>query len=170
VGEADERIMTATISLELKSAVEQFLFRESRLMDENDYDAWLELWADDCTYWVPCNDEGTDPAGKVSIIYANRGELEDRVWRLKSLHAHTQRPKSRLTRVLSNIELETVTDSEIMVHSAFTICEIRKNETHIWYGRNIHVLLRTDDGFIIKSKKVILVNNDTAMPNLTFII
>ena len=33
---------------------------------------------------------------KVSLIYAGHKELEDRVWRLKGLHAHTQRPKSRL--------------------------------------------------------------------------
>lgn len=162
--------MIATSSLDLQHAVEQFLFREARLMDTNDYDAWLKLWADECTYWVPCNDQGTDPSAKVSLIYAGRLQLEDRVWRLNGLHAHTQRPKSRLQRVVSNVELERVDDSEIVVHSAFTLCEVRKGESNLWFGRNTYVLLRAGDGFVIKSKKVVLVNDDVPMPNLTFII
>ena len=33
--------------------VEQFLYREARLADEHDYDAWEALWTDDAVYWVP---------------------------------------------------------------------------------------------------------------------
>jgi 3-phenylpropionate/cinnamic acid dioxygenase small subunit len=170
VGPADERIMMAASALDVQHAVEQFLFREARLMDTNDYDAWLALWSDDCTYWVPCNDDGSDPSRRVSLVFAHRKQLEDRVWRLNGLHAHTQRPQSRLARVISNVEVEHAEDPEITVHSAFSLCEVRKDEMHFWVGRNTHVLERTDDGFSIKSKKVVLVNNDTAIPNLTFII
>ena len=162
--------MIATSTLDVQYAVEQFLYREARLMDTNRYDDWLKLWAAECTYWVPCNDDGTDPSRNISLIFAHRKQLEDRVWRLNGLHAHTQRPQSRLARVVSNVELENAATDEITVHSAFSVCEVRKEETHSWVGHNTHVLLRTDDGFSIKSKKVMLVNNDTAIPNLTFII
>lgn len=161
--------MTSTSALELQYAVERFLFREARLMDENDYDAWLTLWTPECTYWVPSNDDGVDPRSKVSLVYANRKQLEDRVWRLNGLHAHTQRPKSRLARVVSNVEVEPG-EEEIVVHSTFSLCEVRKDETHFWVGRNEHVLVPDGAGFLIKSKKVVLVNNDVAVPNLTFII
>jgi 3-phenylpropionate/cinnamic acid dioxygenase small subunit len=30
--------------------VENFLYREARLMDEHAYDEWLALWADDALY------------------------------------------------------------------------------------------------------------------------
>lgn len=162
-------MMTAN-DLDSHHAVEQFLFREARLMDTNQYDEWLKLWAADCTYWVPCNDDGTDPSKKVSLIFAHRKQLEDRVWRLNGLHAHTQRPQSRLTRVISNVELEDPGAEELTVHAAFSLFEVRKNEMIFWAGRTTHVLLRTDDGFAIRRKKVMLVNNDTAIPNLTFII
>jgi benzoate/toluate 1,2-dioxygenase subunit beta len=170
MGAPDERIVTTANTADLQHAVEQFLFREARLMDSNDYDTWLTMWAPECTYWVPSNDEGVEPSAKVSLIYAGRRQLEDRVWRLNGLHAHTQRPKSRLTRVLSNIEVERSGASDVTVYSAFVLCEVRKGETNFWVGRNVHVLEQTDDGFRIKSKKVILVNNDIAVPNLTFII
>ncbi len=101
---------------------------------------------------------------------AGRRQLEDRVWRLNGLHAHTQRPKSRLTRVLSNVEVERSGASDVKAYSAFVLCEVRKDETNFWVGRNEHVLEQTADGFLIKSKKVILVNNDIAIPNLTYII
>lgn len=157
-------------TVDLQRAVEQFLFREARLMDGNDYKTWLQLWADEGMYWIPCNADDADPHRNIAIVYENRAQIEDRVWRLSGLHAHAQRPKSRLTRVVSNVEVEHGQNGEIVAHSAFVLCEIRKNETRFWAGRNLHVLLRDDDDFRIKLKKVMLANNDTVMSNLTFII
>jgi 3-phenylpropionate/cinnamic acid dioxygenase small subunit len=159
-----------TDAVDLHRAVEQFLFREARLMDSNDYKTWLELWSDEGTYWIPVNADDADPHHHIAIVYENRAQIEDRVWRLSGLHAHAQRPRSRLTRVVSNIEVEPGENGEVVAHSAFVLCEIRKNETRFWAGRNLHVLVRGDDGFQIKLKKVMLANNDTVMSNLTFII
>jgi 3-phenylpropionate/cinnamic acid dioxygenase small subunit len=169
VGPHDERFMTGPDVTDLQRTVEQFLYREARLMDSNDYANWLTLWAPECTYWVPCNDDNADPHRNVALIHDSRRQLEDRVWRLSGLHAHAQRPKSRLTRVVSNVEAEW-DGEEIIAYSAFVLCEIRKNETRFWAGRNRHTLLKEDDGLRIKMKKVMLANNDTIMSNLTFII
>jgi 3-phenylpropionate/cinnamic acid dioxygenase small subunit len=159
VGALDERVMTAT-DIDLQRAVEQFLFREARVIDANDYKTWMKMWADECMYWVPSNDDDSDPQKKVALIYDDRKQIEDRVWRLSGMHAHAQRPKSRLSRVISNIEVE----------QKGMLCEIRKNETRFWAGRNLHVLEQTEDGFVMKLKKVMLTNNDTVVSNLTFII
>jgi len=32
---------------------EQFLYHEARLLDTQQYDEWLALFADDSTYWLP---------------------------------------------------------------------------------------------------------------------
>jgi len=162
--------MSDTETMDIQRAAEQFLFREARLMDANDYEGWLQLWAEECTFWLPCNDDDADPRTHVALLYDRRTQLEDRVWRLKGLHAHAQRPKSRLVRVVSNIEVQPAEGREVVVHAAFTLTEVRKNETHYWSGRTTHVLERTDAGFLIRSKKVMLVNNDTAIGNLTFLI
>ncbi len=170
MGAFDERVMTTAGAVELQLAVEQFLFREARLMDSNDYKGWLALWAAECTYWLPSNDDDADPNEHIALIYEGHKQLEDRVWRLSGLHAHAQRPKSRLARVVSNVEVHSGGGDEITVYSTFVLCEIRKNETRFWAGRNRYVLVRDGDGFLIKSKKVMLANNDTVIPNLTFII
>lgn len=155
--------------MDLQRDVEQFLYREARLMDANDYAGWLKLWADESTYWLPVNDDESNPHAHISLIYDNRQQLENRVWRLSGLHAHAQRPKSRLTRVVSNVEIEPDSGAEVIVHSAFVLCEVRKDTTHFWVGRNLHVL-EHGHGFSIKMKKVMLANNDTIMPNVTFIV
>lgn len=162
--------MTTASLAELQFAVEQFLFREARLMDSNDYKGWLDLWADECTYWLPSNDDDADPHEHIALIYEGHKQLEDRVWRLSGLHAHAQRPKSRLARVVSNVEVHTDGGDEVTVYSTFMLCEVRKNETRFWAGRNRHLLVRDGDGFRIKLKKVMLTNIDTVIPNLTFII
>ena len=124
----------------------------------------------ECTYWIPCNDDDADPHKQGHACLRRPPQLEDRVWRLSGLHAHAQRPKSRLARVVSNVEIEPEAGAEIVVHSAFVACEVRKNETRLWVGRCRHVLLREPDGLRIKQKKIMLANNDTVMSNLTFII
>jgi ethylbenzene dioxygenase beta subunit len=44
---------TFPVSLEETHEVEQFLYREARLLDERRYDEWMALLADDLHYWVP---------------------------------------------------------------------------------------------------------------------
>ncbi len=52
--------------------IEDFIYREARLMDEHRYDDWLALWTDDAVYWVPSNNDELDPMQSVSIIYDDR--------------------------------------------------------------------------------------------------
>ncbi|MDH3643622.1 MAG: aromatic-ring-hydroxylating dioxygenase, partial [Gammaproteobacteria bacterium] len=49
----------------LVERVEAFLYREARLMDENRYEEWLELFAEECEYWIPSNHEDGDPSREV---------------------------------------------------------------------------------------------------------
>src|SRR5581483_7317320 len=90
---------------ELRRAVEEFLYLEAELMDSHQYDRWMELWDEEALYWVPCNADQIDPERQVSLIYEHREQIEDRLFRLKGRHAHAQRPKSRLMRVVSNIRI-----------------------------------------------------------------
>jgi 3-phenylpropionate/cinnamic acid dioxygenase small subunit len=150
--------------------IESFLYREARLMDEHAYDDWLSLWAEDVLYWIPCNDDDIDPQRHVSIIYDNRARLEDRIERLKSGAAYAQEPKSRLRRVVSNVEIEEGENGEVTVYSNFSLTELRRSRQDTFAGRTIHKLRPQEDGFKIAYKKVLLVNNDEVIDNLTFLV
>ena len=106
-----------------RDTVEAFLFHEADLLDDLRIEDWLALWAPECCYWVPCNDrdaDGTDPGRQVSIIYDDRARLEDRVYRLLSSAAHSQRPRSRMRRVVGNIRFES-REGEVHTRSNFLL-------------------------------------------------
>ena len=150
--------------------VENFLYREARLMDEHAYDEWLALWADDALYWVPCNEDDIDPERHVSIVYEDKARLEDRIARLKSGAAYAQDPKSRLSRVVSNVEIENENDTETTVRSTFNVTALRRGRMDIFAGRAIHKLRPEGDSFKMAYKRVLLINNDVVIHNLTFLI
>jgi len=150
--------------------IENFLYREARLMDMHAYDEWLALWTHDALYWVPSNDDDFDPERHVSIVYENRAGLEDRIARLKSGAAYAQDPKSRLSRVVSNVEVEEGHNSEVIAYSTFNLTALRRRRMDIFAGRSIHKLRRDGDSFKMAYKKVLLINNDEVIHNLTFLI
>lgn len=150
--------------------IENFLYREARLMDENAYDEWLALWADEALYWVPANADDIDPLRHVSIVYEDKVHLEDRIERLKSGAAYAQDPKSRMRRVIANIEIEEGGQGEVIVYSNFNLTELRRSQQRTFAGRTIHKLRPAGESFKIAYKKVLLVNNDEVISNLTFLV
>ena len=160
---------TPEVSLELQRAVEQFLYLEASCMDEHRYDEWLALCAEEVLYWIPCNDDDIDPKRNVSIIYDRRPQIEDRVFRLKGRHAFAQQPRTRLLRVVSNVVITGATADTVTATSHFTLGDLRPAQEVHWYGKNRHVLNRAGNNFRIREKKVLLLNNDYPMGNMTFL-
>jgi 3-phenylpropionate/cinnamic acid dioxygenase small subunit len=154
----------------LRELVEGFLYREARLMDEHRYDEWLALWTEDACYWVPCNDDDIDPTREVSIIYDDRERLVQRVDRLMSGSVLAQDPKPRMRRVVSNVEIETVSATALSVHANFVLAVVRGATQQLWAGRSLYALRREEDDLRIASKKVMLINSDQEMPLLQFLI
>jgi benzoate/toluate 1,2-dioxygenase subunit beta len=150
--------------------VEQFLFHEAQLMDESRFDEWLALWGEPALYWVPSNRDEIDPRREISLIYDDSVRLQLRVARLKSGFAHAQEPRSRMRRLISNLEIEAASGNEIIVHSNFILAELRRGKQDLFAGRTTHRL--RDEGGTLKmiSKKVRLINNDEPIDNLTFLI
>src|SRR3954469_21875814 len=72
-----------------QNAIEQFLYREARYLDDREFEKWLECYADDVVYWMPSWDDNDllveDPQRDISLIYyPNKGGLEDRVFRIRT--------------------------------------------------------------------------------------
>ncbi len=154
--------------------VEQFIYKEARLMDEHHFDEWGSLWTDDGVYWVPADSFDSDPSQHVSFIYDDREGIRSRLERMKSSMAWSQDPKSRLRRIVSNIEMEDGANGEVTVYSNFDLTEIRKRSQrswqYIWAGRTMHRLRRDNSGWKLCFKKVMLVNNDEPLPTLWFLL
>ncbi|WP_167104433.1 aromatic-ring-hydroxylating dioxygenase subunit beta [Mycobacterium sp. DL592] len=157
-----------------KDRVEQFLYREARHADENDYDAWEALWTDDALYWVPANGSETDPAREMSIIYDNRSRIGTRLSQIRTGRRYAQAPPSNMRRLLSNIEFlcgrpNPLGGVDIEVGANFLMVESRARGTHLWGGRIIYRVRDTAAGLRLSYKKVILVDNDKPLPTIGFL-
>ena len=155
-------------------AVVAFLHKEARLADEARYAEWLALWTDDGVYWVPATtDPDADPDKHLSHVYDNRVRLDTRIKLLLTGHRYSQEPASLMRRLISNIEVTTADNGELVAESNFALAELAiqaKREMHWWVGRTTHRLRRVDDELKMCRKKVVLVNAAEPLPNLSFLI
>ena len=94
-----------------QQAIEQFLYREARYLDDREFEKWLACYADDVEYWMP-SWRRRRPAlrtrrREISLIYYhNRGGLEDRVFRIKTDRSSaTTLPEPRTSHNISNVEV-----------------------------------------------------------------
>ncbi len=152
--------------------VEQFLYREARLADEFDLDGWESLWTADAVYWVPAIADDADPNTTMSVIYDNRSRIGLRIKQLKTGKRHTQIPRSRLRRVVSNVELlgPAGDHGDIAVEANFVLVESRERGREVWGGRYTYRLRVVDGELRMAYKKVALVDNARVLPTLSFLI
>ncbi len=156
-------------SIELKCKA--LLFQEARLLDEGKFDDWLGLFTSKCLYWIPSTPGGGDPRKEVSIAFDDHRRLEDKVFWLQCGFAYAQTPRSRTSRIISNIEIfSCAKEEEIKIRSNFLIHEFRQGRTQTfagWYGHRLH---QQHGKWKIALKQVNLINADQGHENLSFLL
>ncbi len=160
-------------SVEEKSAIAAFLFEECRLADESKYEQWENLLADDMLYWVPGGVPDPDPDTTLSVIADHRGRLHNRIAQLMTGRRLAQQPVSPMRRMLSNIELTRLSDTETRACCNFVLHEYRLQSTQkiqIWAGRYEYRLRRNTEGLRMFYKRVDLINAMGPLPSLAFLI
>lgn len=159
------------VSSETCREIEQFLFRESRLIDEGKMEAWVDLFSTECLYWVPITPGGGNPLKEVSHAFDDRRRLEDRIFRLRTGYAYSQIPASRTLRMLSNIEAwQGRGEDELRVRVNFMLTEFRAGKQKLYSGWNGYRLKKEDGEWKIAVKQVNLIDSDQGHENMTFIL
>jgi 3-phenylpropionate/cinnamic acid dioxygenase small subunit len=149
-----------------RKACEDFLIFEARLLDEARFDEWLSLFLSDAKYWVPSEPKQSSPHDTVSLMYDDRRLLETRVRRLASPRIYSQEPRSRTSRIVSNVTIEDESSDACIVRSKFFMIEFRRNEQRIFGGTYWHHLTTNGSKIQIALKRVELVNCDMPMDGL----
>lgn len=147
--------------------VEQFLYREARLLDQGLFAEWLDLYAPDGIYWMPSQPGQTDRKNVASIIYEDYPILAIRVQRLFEARALVLTPMPQTTHILSNIEVEAADDNIVLAQCAFLCVEHRSDEQKLFAGRQTFELVPEDDTFRIRFKQVDLLNSRGVLPLIT---
>jgi 3-phenylpropionate/cinnamic acid dioxygenase small subunit len=135
--------------------VEALVLREARLLDEQRYPEWLELFAADAIYWIPTRPNQASPQEALSIIYEPRPLLAVRVERLARAEMHVQSPPSRTVHHVSAVEV----DGD-QVRSALIVAEWRAGEARWFAGRVTHRVRKEANGLRIVLKRVDLIDGE----------
>ena len=148
----------------LYASVRDFLYREARYLDDAEWDQWLELYAADASFWMPCWDDNDtlteDPQSEISLIwYGNRGGLEDRVFRIKTERSSATMPDTRTSHNLSNIEIVDEADGLCRVRFNWHTLSFRYKTTDSYFGTSFYILDLRGAQPLIKAKKVVLKND-----------
>ena len=101
-----------------RQSVVDFLYREARLLDDRQWDEWLDCYSPKAEYWMPAWDDDDqlveDPHKHISLIYyPNREGLEDRVFRIKTERSGASTPEPRTSHFIGNIEILQERDGEL---------------------------------------------------------
>lgn len=142
-----------------------FLYKENRLLDDRQFEEWLECYREDAEYWMPAWDVDdnltSDPQAEISLIYyPNRAGLEDRVFRIRTERSSaTSIPDPRTGHNLTNLEILDRRDGEVDVRYNWISYYFRYNTTDHYFGTTFLTLDVSGDEPKIAKKKVILKND-----------
>jgi benzoate/toluate 1,2-dioxygenase beta subunit len=159
----------APLSLEAQRGVEQFLYREARLLDERRLAEWLALWTPDGMYWIPRAHGQASPYDHISIAWEDAMLREVRVTRLANPRNWSQLPPTRTARLLGNVMVDGETAAgELVVRATFQLTEWRSSDVHQQLAGACTYKLKqaANRGWRLHMKRVDLVNCDAMLPNL----
>src|SRR6202163_1128553 len=147
-----------------RAALEDFIIHEARLLDARRFRDWMELFADDGSYWVPAVPDQKSPFDQASLFYDDRELMKTRIERLEHPRIHVQTPPSRTAHLIGNTIVESADEAagEVVGGSTFIMVEYRDDRQRIFAGRQHHRLRREGTSFRIVQKRVDLINCDSA--------
>ena len=174
---------------DLVPEIEQFLYREARLLDQRKFHEWLDLLTDDLHYWMPMRSNRYPVSSKaIAILDGSRYEesevsredelaimdetkdsLRRRVARLDTGMAWAEDPPSRTRHMISNVEVEPGDrESEIKVYSNFLMYRTRgETEQDFYVGCREDILRNVDGQWKVAYRKIVLDQNVLLAKNVS---
>lgn len=147
--------------------IEDFLYREASFLDTPDLDNWLALYTQDASYWMPAMENQPDALNHISHIYDDRVLMEIRKRNFVHPRAASKDPEVRCSHLIGNIRLEGENEvGDLVVHSKFQVVMWYRDEQRLFAGSYEHHLQPYSGSFLIRHKKVSLINPEAAQKSI----
>lgn len=144
---------------------QELVAHEARLIDEQRFDEWLALFAEECRYWVPLAGAAQAEGDAYnSLADEDRLLLALRVQRLKNPKAHSQHPRSRCQHVLQPSQVIEEGAQSCELRTPFLYIESRGARSVQLAGTATHRLVRAGDAWRIRCKRVDLLDAGEPLP------
>ena len=144
---------------DLHREVEQLLYLQAELLDDKQWQAWIDLFAADGTYWMPVAPEQTEWESSPSIFIEDKLLMEIRKGRVSHPNAWSQAPLWETNHLISHVAIEAIDGATIQVRSRFHMMELRRDQVRHFGGSYRHTLVRDAGGALrIRLQRVDLFN------------
>jgi 3-phenylpropionate/cinnamic acid dioxygenase small subunit len=167
----------------LKADMEDFLYAEADLLDNRQFRDWLNLLADDMTYFMPirrnvkfgqhAQRENTVQGSGISWFDEDKWTLTKRVDQILTGVHYAEEPLSRVCHMVSNVQVLGATPSleapqEVEVRCRFLVYQNRiEYETYTFVGKRTDLIRKTSDGWKIARREILLDQNVLLAKNLS---
>ena len=167
----------------LKADMEDFLYVEADLLDARQFRDWLNLLADDITYFMPirrnvkfgqhAQRENTIQGSGISWFDEDKWTLTKRVDQILTGVHYAEEPLSRVCHMVSNVQVLRVAPSlddpqEVEVRCRFLVYQNRiEYETYTFVGKRTDLIRKTPDGWKIARREILLDQNVLLAKNLS---
>ena len=162
----------------LQFEVEQFLYREAKLLDERRFDEWLNLLTEDIHYWMPIrrtttlrqtDQEFTKP-GAMAFFDDDKTFLTLRVQKMAAGNAWSEDPPSRTRHFVTNIYITEIDEDDIAINANFHLYRTRlDSDEDSWIGHREDVLRRVDGHLMLARRHIFLEQTVILSQNLSSI-
>ena len=174
---------------ELIREVEQFLYREARMLDDRQFHDWLNLLTEDIRYWMPVRsnrypvsskaisildgaryeEDEVSKEGELAIMDEDKDSLTRRIDRLDTGMAWAEDPPSRTRHMISNVEIEPgSSENELTVYSNFLMYRTRaETEQDFYVGSRLDTLRKVGGQWKIAYRKIVLDQNVLLAKNVS---
>lgn len=145
--------------VDTQRAVEQFLYRQSEILDTRQWQSFIDLFTPDGVYWVPITQEQTEWEGSPSIFAEDKLMMEVRMRRVQHPNAWSQAPMWATNHLVGNVVIEKETATEVQVRSRFHLMELRRDSVRHFGGTYRHTLVKQGGSYKIKLQRVDMFNS-----------
>lgn len=165
--------------------VQQWLYREARLLDSRRYDQWLELLDESIRYRIPSRalvrqahvkdfstwsvERELEGEGALALIDDDFAGLRSRVERLQSGMAWAETPPSMSRRLVSNVMIDGVYDDCVPVVSTIFLAKSRGDGRVLLTAERRDKLAPIDGDFRLRERYVVLDDVVLAADNLSLL-
>ena len=151
------------VNIELRHEFESVLIEEYWLLDNSQFEDWLDLLANDVRYWAPVREnltrgeEDFTRADLLTHFDEDKVTMGLRVARLGTGFAHAEEPPSRTRHFISNIRILDATDvNAVKVGSNFIVFRSRPgHEEHLFVGTRRDTWVRQAKAWRLQERLII---------------
>jgi len=135
----------------------RFIQDELRLLNRNDFDAWIDLFTDDGVYCIPLDEAQTDVSTYDMAMYDNKPLMKIRKENFGHQASPSMKYPMRSMRMVSDCRIVESDEASCVTDTPF-MASIFYQEMHWYAGTYSHQFVRVGNSIKIARKQVNLLN------------